>query len=98
MIRTLPLLMLLIAACSSERAAPPKMETTTTTATGPAPLADTSAKTLATAIDDAGRLGTWKETKAKWQGQSVKWQVTRRPALCRSAEACNVTAFAVEQG
>jgi len=97
MIRTLPLLMLVIAACS-ERSAPPKTETTTTPTTGPAPLADASAKTLAKDIDDADRLGTWKETKTKWQGQSVKWQVIRRPALCRSADACNVAAFAVTQG
>src|SRR5204863_5101063 len=44
------------------------------------------------------RLGTWKETKTKWQGQTVKWQVIRRAALCRSADACNVAAFPIVQG
>ena len=52
---------------------------------------------LAKALDDAERLGTWLDVKSRWQGQRLRWTVTRYPALCRSAESCNVAAFPVQR-
>jgi hypothetical protein len=93
MIRTLPLLMLVIAACSKEdrRSAPPE-------ATPVVPLASATQNDLAKDILDAERRGTFTETKKKWRDQPVTWKVERREALCRSEDACNVSAFPVSQG
>jgi hypothetical protein len=94
MIRIAPLLMLVIAACSSEdrRSAPPASEPVVV------PLAKATQADLANDINEAERRGTWGEVKKKWKGQPLSWKVTRREALCRSADACNVSAFAVAQG
>ncbi len=65
----------------------------------PAPPALTKATQLdlATDLDDAAHRGTWLEVKHKWQGQLLRWTVTRQHMLCRSADACNVAAFPVQR-
>lgn len=63
----------------------------------PAPLAHASAADLAREVADAERLGTWHEVQARWQGQTVRWTVTRQRLLCRSADACNVAAFPIQR-
>lgn len=89
--RTLSLLpILLVAACSSEdrRSAPPQ----------PArlpPLVHATQQDLAKELDEADRLGTWSEVKHRWQGQVLRWEVTRVPQLCKSADECHVVAFPV---
>lgn len=66
-------------------------------AAAPAPLAHASAADLAREIADADRLGTWGEVQARWQGQTVRWTVTRQRLLCRSADDCNVAAFPIQR-
>jgi hypothetical protein len=83
------LLILLTAACGrSDRPA----------ATGaPPPLAATAAADLARDIADADRLATWADVPHRWQGQLVRWTVTYRRALCRSADDCYVAAFPIQR-
>ncbi len=52
---------------------------------------------LAKEIDDADRLGTWIEVTKRWQGQRLRWTVTRQKLLCTSAELCNVAAFPIQR-
>ena len=61
----------------------------------PAPLGTQA--DLAKEIDDADRRGTWTEVRTRWQGQRVRWTVTRQQALCRTAELCNVAAFPIQR-
>ncbi|HWO24464.1 MAG TPA: hypothetical protein VNO30_37220 [Kofleriaceae bacterium] len=91
---TLLLLVLATAAtaCRSEeqRAAPPKVE--------PLPkLASATQADLAHELDQAEERGTWAEVKRRWQGQTLRWTVTRQRVLCQTAEACNVSAFPVQR-
>lgn len=65
--------------------------------TAPPPLAHATQSDLAREIADADRLGTWSEIVHRWQGQTVRWTVTRQRLLCRSAEDCNVAAFPIER-
>jgi hypothetical protein len=44
-------------------------------------------------IAEAEQLGSWRELQQRWQGQVVRWTVTRQRVLCRSADDCNVAAF-----
>jgi hypothetical protein len=60
-------------------------------------LAHSSQSDLAKELDDADRRGTWGDVRYRWQGQQVEWTVTRYPALCRSASACNVAAFPIQR-
>src|SRR5258706_15081422 len=88
------LALVVVAACSADdRRTAPKVETPARPA-----LEHSDQATLAKDIDDAERLGTWRETQTKWQGQLVKWTVYRRAALCRAADACNVAAFPIQSG
>jgi len=90
--RTLPLLLILTACSAEDRREPlppPKPASHS--------LAHASQVDLASAIDDAGRLGTWDDVKTRWQGQVLRWTVYWRSALCHSATACNVAAFPVVQ-
>ena len=69
-------------------------------APAPAPppaLAHASQADLAREIADADRLGTWSELARRWQGQPVRWTVTRQRVLCRSADDCNVAAFPIQR-
>ena len=86
------LLVLTIAACGKgDRAQPAPAPA------APAALAHASQADLAREIADADRLGTWRELQHRWQGQTVRWTVTRQRVLCRSAEDCNVAAFPIQR-
>jgi hypothetical protein len=60
-------------------------------------LASATQADLARELDDAERRGSWAEVKHRWQGQTLRWQVTRQRLLCRTAEACNVAAFPIQR-
>jgi hypothetical protein len=86
-------LLLLVAACGkSEHHAPPTPTKT------PAPaLAHATQADLAQEIAEADRLGTWREVQRRWQGQTLRWTVTRQRVLCGSADDCNVAAFPIQR-
>ena len=87
------LLLAVIAACgkTDPASAPPPAPT------APPPLAHATQSDLSREIADADRLGTWSEIVHRWQGQTVRWTVTRQRLLCRSAEDCNVAAFPIQR-
>jgi hypothetical protein len=93
---TLLLLVLTAAACRSEgsseerRPAPPQVELLPK-------LASATQADLARELDDAEQAGTWNEVKRRWQGQVLRWTVLRQRVLCRTAEACNVSAFPIQR-
>lgn len=86
--------LVVVAACSSEdrRAAPVARDV----AERPA-LSSATAFDLAREIDDADRRGTWLEVKKRWQGQRLRWTVTRHRLLCSSAAACHVAALPIQR-
>lgn len=88
--RILPLV-LLVAACgkADHRTPPPPTK-------APA-LAHAMQTDLAQEIADAERLGTWGEVQHRWQGQTVRWTVTRQRLLCSAADDCNVAAFPIQR-
>jgi len=87
------LLLLSVAACSAEdRRSHPTPEPALPR------LANATQDDLAHELEDADRRGTWMEVRHRWQGQVLRWTVTRQRALCRTAEACNVAAFPVRTG
>ena len=90
--RSTPLLLLLlsIAACRAEDRRPQAAPAPT-----PPKLASATQADLARELEDADRRGTWTEVRHRWQGQVLRWTVTRQRALCRTADACNVAAFPV---
>jgi len=81
MIRIVPIVVF-IAACSKPDAA-----------ATPPPLAHASQADLAREIAEAEPGGSWRRVQQRWQGQRVRWQITRRRALCSAAADCNVAAF-----
>jgi hypothetical protein len=86
-------LILLVAACAcacgkADRAPAPA---------APPPLAHATQADLARELADADRLGTWSDVAHRWQGQTVRWTVTRQRLLCRSADDCNVAAFPIQR-
>ena len=89
---TLLLLVLTVAACRSEdrRSSPSQIEL-------PPQLTNATQADLARELDDADRRGTWNEVKRRWQGQVLRWTVTRQRVLCRTADACNVAAFPIQR-
>jgi hypothetical protein len=89
--RILPLV-ILVAACKGDGRTQP--------APAPAPMPALEHATqadLAHDIADADRLGAWRELKQRWQGQTLRWTVTRQRALCSSADDCNVAAFPIQR-
>jgi hypothetical protein len=52
---------------------------------------------LAREIEQADRRGTWREVRQRWEGQRLRWTVTRQKSLCRSADACHVAAFPIQR-
>ena len=92
-IRTLVLLTM-IAGCSrtDHRSAPVARDV----AKRPVLTATTQAD-LAHELEQADRRGTWREVKDRWQGQHLRWTVTRQRALCQSASACNVAPFPIQR-
>ena len=85
------LLLAVIAACGKTDHAPAPAPA------APPPLAHASPADLASEIADADRLGTWSDIVHRWQGQHVRWTVTRQRALCRTADDCNVAAFPIQR-
>ena len=88
--RTLPLIVMFAACSRSDRRVPPPPKPV-----APA-LAHATQADLGHELDDAYRQGTWAEVKHRWQGQKLRWTVTRQRALCRSADACNVQPFPIQ--
>lgn len=82
-----------VTACRSDdrRAAPPPG------AQPPPRLASATQADLARELDDADQRGTWSEVKRRWEGQVLRWTVTRQRVLCATAEACNVSAFPIRR-
>lgn len=63
----------------------------------PAPLVHATQADLARELDAAERQGTWAEVRQRWQGQSLRWAVTRYRSLCSAADACFVAPFPIER-
>jgi len=89
--RTLPLLLILVSACSDDRRAPPPAPAKPSLPT----LVHSTQMDLARELDDADRRGTWSEVQHRWQGQVLRWEVTRLEQLCRTPSECHVLAFPV---
>jgi hypothetical protein len=79
-------------ACRSEekRSAPPQVAELPK-------LASATQADLARELDQAEERGTWSEVKRRWQGQVLRWKVTRQRVLCQTAEMCNVSAFPIQR-
>ena len=87
--RILPLV-ILVAACKGDGRSQPAP----TRAPAPMPALEHATQAdLVHDIADADRLGTWRELQQRWQGQTLRWTVTRQRALCSSAADCNVAAL-----
>jgi hypothetical protein len=85
-------LILLAAACACGKA-----DRAPSPAPAAPPLAHAMQADLARDIADAERLGTWSDVAHRWQGQTVRWTVTHRRVLCRSADDCHVAAFPIQR-
>ncbi len=90
--RMLPLLLIVAAACTAEDRRSPLPAVAPPVSLGKATQAD-----LARELDEADLDGTWYELKRRWQGQRLRWTVTRHRLLCRTADACNVAVFPIER-
>jgi hypothetical protein len=89
--RLLPLVILVAACGKADHRTPPP-------APAPAPALEHATQAdLAQEIADADRLGTWREVQHRWQGQTLRWTVTRQRLLCSSATDCNVAAFPIQR-
>ena len=86
-------LLLVVAACGKSE---PHASPTPTKTPAPA-LEHATQADLAQEIAEADRLGTWREVQHRWQGQTLRWTVTRQRLLCSSAEDCNVAAFPIQR-
>jgi len=90
--RILPLV-ILVAACKGDG----RKQPSPAQAPAQAALEHATQADLAHDIADAERLGTWREVQQRWQGQTLRWTVTRQRALCSSADGCNVAAFPIQR-
>lgn len=81
-----------LAACSSSETPAPRAEPA-----APPVLVASSQHDLVRELAEADTRGTWAKVKQRWQGQTVRWTVTRHRAFCRSATACNVAAFPIQR-
>jgi hypothetical protein len=63
----------------------------------PAPLVHATAADLAHDLEIADRQGSWAEVRQRWQGQSLRWTVTRYKSLCGGADHCYVAAFPIQR-
>jgi len=90
MLRILPVVMLLAACRESDRRPPP-------VAQKPPALEHATQADLAREVADADRLGTWREVQHRWEGQTLTWNVTRKPVLCHSSDFCVVAAFPMQR-
>jgi hypothetical protein len=94
--RILPLV-ILVAACKGDGRTQPSMDQSPAKAPLAPALEHATQADLAHDIADAERLGTWREVQQRWQGQTLRWTVTRQRALCSSADDCNVAAFPIQR-
>jgi hypothetical protein len=90
--RSALLLVVLTAACHSDDRPAPSPQIAQLPRLASATQAD-----LARELEDAEQRATWSEVKRRWEGQPLRWTVTRQQMLCRSAEACNVAAFPIRR-
>lgn len=89
--RALLLLVVMLVACHAEdRRSPPVR------AVAPS-LSAATQHDLARELDAAAENGTWLELRRRWQGQKLRWTVTRQRVLCGSSEQCNVAAFPIQR-
>ena len=87
--KLLPLVIVLAACSAEDRRSPPPAKKAAT-------LMNATQADLAIELDRAAENGTWIELRRRWQGQKLKWTVTRQRMLCASAEQCNVAAFPIQ--
>jgi len=52
---------------------------------------------LARDLDQADHHGSWIDVRRRWQGQHLRWAVTRQRLLCLTADACWVAPFPIER-
>ena len=96
--RILVLVLLAVAAsCGKADDRTPASSSSSSSQTPARALEHASAADLAREIEEADRLGTWRELQHRWQGQTVRWTVTRQRMLCQSADDCNVAAFPIQR-
>jgi hypothetical protein len=106
--RILPLVILAAACGKTDRHAPsaapaaPAASAGLSSSGSPSPaqapaLEHATQSDLASEIAEADRLGTWRDIQHRWQGQRLRWTVTRQRLLCSSAEDCNVAAFPIQR-
>jgi hypothetical protein len=86
------MLLLALVGCSAEdrRSPPPAQKASPSLAHG-------TQADLGHELDEAAKHGTWIELRRRWQGQKLRWTVTRQQLLCSSEDACNVRAFPTMQ-
>src|SRR6476646_2020615 len=48
-------------------------------------------------LAEADRRGTWTDVKKRWQGQTLRWTVTRYSALCHDEGTCHIAPFPVQR-
>lgn len=63
----------------------------------PPMLAHATQADLARELDEADRRGTWTDVKKRWQGQTLRWTVTRYSALCHDEGTCHIAPFPVQR-
>ena len=90
--RSALLLVILVAACGDNDHHAPAP----TTQTLPV-LEHATQQDLAHEVEDAERLGTWREVQHRWEGQTLTWAVTRKPILCHDRSFCVVAAFPMQR-
>ena len=90
--RILPLVILVAACGKADHHAPPPPPSNRVPA-----LAHATQQDLAEELADADRLGTWRDVQHRWQGQTLRWTVTRQRLLCSDPEDCNVAAFPIQR-
>ena len=107
--RILPLVILAAAACGKADRHDPSTKPVAQSASAGQPssgsplpaqapaLEHATQSDLAREIGEADRLGTWRDIQHRWQGQTLRWTVTRQRLLCSSAEDCNVAAFPIQR-
>lgn len=90
--RSALLLVIVVAACGDNDRRPPPPPPQK-----PPALEHATQQDLAHEVEDAERLGTWREVQHRWEGQTLTWTVTRKPILCHSREFCVVAAFPMQR-
>src|SRR5262245_45869182 len=89
--RTSILVLFALAACT-ERSAPRQRDV----AAHPV-LTNATQVDLAKELVEAERRGTWREVRQRWQGQHLRWTVTRQRVLCSSPDACHVAPCPIQR-